>query len=187
LRLARWLVCNKIDAVARPKLLKLASEANALVAFERTFMISSLTGDGIGDLKAALASAVPAGPWHYPEDEISDAPLRMLAAEITREKLFQRLHEEIPYGLSVVPTGWKDLKDGSTRIEQTIFVSRPSHRQIVLGKAGRTIKEISMSARAEIADIVEHPVHLFLFVKVQEKWADDPAHYREMGLEFPKD
>ena len=185
--LPRWLICNKIDAVERPKLLKIAGEANALVPFERTFMISSLTGDGIPDLKAALAKAAPAGPWHYPEDELSDTPLRTLAAEITREKLFQRLHEEIPYGLSVVPTSWKDLKDGSTRIEQTILVSRPGHRQIVLGKGGRTIKEISMAARAEIAEVVEHPVHLFLFVKVQEKWADDPEHYRDMGLDYPKD
>ena len=150
-------------------------------------MISALTGDGVDALKAWLAAHVPAGPWHYPEDEMSDAPLRSLAAEITREKLFLRLHQELPYESTVETDRWEDRKDGSVRIEQTIYVTRESQRKIVLGKGGQTIKAIGADARREIATIVEKPVHLFLFVKVREGWGDDPERYRDMGLEFPKE
>ena len=145
-----------------------------------------LTGDGVADLKSYLAGAVPPGPWLFPEDQLTDASLRQSAAEITREKLFLRLHEELPYQLTVETTEWKELKDKSVRIEQTIYVERESQRKIVLGKGGQTIKAIGADARREIADMIETPVHLFLFVKVREHWADDPERYREMGLEFPK-
>jgi GTP-binding protein Era len=155
--------------------------------FAATFMVSALSGDGVGDVKIWLAGHVAQGPWHYPEDQISDAPLRSLAAEITREKLFLRLHQELPYQSTVETDIWKDLKDGAVRIEQTIYVARESQRKIVLGKGGQTIKNIGADARKEIADTLEKPVHLFLFVKVREGWADDPERYREMGLEFPRD
>jgi GTP-binding protein Era len=157
------------------------------VGFAATFMVAALTGDGVADLKAWLAAHVPPGPWHYPEDQITDAPLRQLAAEITREKLYLRLHQELPYQSTVETVSWKELKDGSVRIEQTIFVERMSQRKIVLGKGGQTIKAIGAEARREIAEIAEHPVHLFLFVKVREGWGDDPERYREIGLEFPKE
>ena len=183
----RLLLLNKIDAVDRPKLLALADEANRAVAFERTFMVSALTGDGVDDFLAYLAAAVPPGPWLYPEDEVTDLPLRNLASEITREKLFERVHQEIPYAATVETERWTDQKDGSARIEQTIYVERDSQKKIVIGRGGETIKAISMAARAEIAEIAERPVHLFLFVKVRENWADDPERYREMGIEFPKD
>ena len=144
-------------------------------------------GDGVGDLKTYLAEAVPAGPWLFPADQLTDASLRQSAAEITREKLFMRLHQELPYTLTVETADWKELADGSIRIEQTIFVERESQRRIVLGKGGATIKSIGADARKEIAEIVGVPVHLFLFVKVRENWGDDPNRYREMGLEFPKE
>jgi GTPase len=178
------LILNKIDLVEPPKLLALAHDANARAQFDATFMISALTGDGVEDLKTWLADHVPPGPWHYPEDEISDAPLRSLAAEITREKLFLRLHEEVPYRLTVETDQWKNLKDGAVRIEQTIYVERESQRKIVLGRGGQSIKAIGAEARREIAAMIEAPVHLFLFVKVREGWADDPERYRGMGLEF---
>ncbi len=181
------LVLNKIDVVAKPILLDLARTVNARVAFAATFMISALTGDGIADLKAWLAHEVPEGPWLYPEDQISDAPLRSLAAEITREKLFLRLHQELPYRSTVETEAWKEQPDGSVRIEQTIYVERESQRKIVLGKGGQTIKAIGSDARKEIADLIGQPVHLFLFVKIREDWADDPERYREMGLEFPRE
>ena len=186
IRQPKLLVLNKIDAVARPALLKLAEEANRPVRFERTFMLSALTGDGVADFLAHLAATVPAGPWLYPEDEVSDLPLRNLAAEITREKLLERLHQEIPYAATVETERWTEQKDGSARVEQTIFVERDSQKKIVIGRGGATIKAISMAARGEIAALAERPVHLFLFVKVRENWADDPERYREMGLEFPK-
>jgi GTP-binding protein Era len=181
------LVLNKVDTVARPALLALAQEANALMAFSQTFMISALSGDGVDDLRAALARDVPEGPYLYPEDQMSDAPLRSLAAEITREKIFRKLHQELPYQSTVETESWTERKDGSVRIEQTIFVERESQRKIVLGKSGATITAIGADARREIGEIVGHPVHLFLFVKVRETWADDPERYREMGLEFPKE
>ncbi len=181
-----FLVLNKIDLVKREQLLKLTEEANARSAFVRTFMISAQNGDGVEDLKTWLAGEMPEGPWLYPEDQMSDLPLRMLAAEITREKLFMRLHEELPYSSTVETEKWEVRKDGSARVEQTIFVERESQKKIVIGKRGETIKAISMLARQEIAEVAEQPVHLFLFVKVRENWADDPERYREMGLEMPK-
>jgi GTPase len=181
------LIVNKIDLVEKPSLLALVEEAGGRASFAATFLISALSGDGVADLKAWLADNVPSGPWHYPEDQITDAPLRQLAAEITREKLYLRLHQELPYQSSVETTDWKELKDGSVRIEQTIYVERMSQRKIVLGKAGQTIKAIGAEARREIAEMTEQGVHLFLFVKVREGWGDDPERYREIGLEFPKE
>ena len=181
------LILNKIDLVEKASLLALAQEANLRARFAATFMISALNGNGVADLKAWLAAHVPAGPWHYPADQMSDAPLRQLAAEITREKLYLRLHQELPYQSTVETDSWKELKDGSVRIEQTIFVERESQRKIVLGKGGQTIKSIGADARKEIAALIEQPVHLFLFVKVREGWGDDPERYREMGLDFPKE
>ena len=180
-------ILNKIDLVKKPELLQLAAELSALKVFGHVFMVSALTGDGVADLKAHLAEAVPPGPWLFPEDQLSDASLRQTAAEITREKLFLRLHEELPYALTVETTDWKELKDGSVRIEQTIYVERESQRRIVLGAKGAMIKEIGSAARAEIAEIAGVPVHLFLFVKVRERWGEDPERFREMGLDYPKD
>lgn len=181
------LVLNKIDLVPREKLLALAQKANERLEFSETFMIAALSGDGVDDLRRALAKAVPPGPFHYPEDQMSDAPLRHLAAEITREKIYRHLHQELPYQSTVETDSWTDRKDKSVRIEQTIFVERDSQRKIVLGKGGATIKAIGADSRKEIAEIVGQPVHLFLFVKVRDGWGDDPERYREMGLEFPKE
>jgi GTP-binding protein Era len=181
------LVLNKIDLVPREKLLALAKAANDRMKFVNTFMISALSGDGVDDLRATLAGMVPPGPFHYPEDQMSDAPMRHLAAEITREKIFRQLHQELPYQSTVETDSWTERKDKSIRIEQTIFVERESQRKIVLGKGGATIKSIGADSRKEIAEIVGVPVHLFLFVKVRENWGDDPDRYREMGLDFPKD
>ena len=183
----KLLVINKIDLVPREKLLALAKSANDRLAFAQTFMISALSGDGVPDLRSTLAKMVPPGPFHYPEDQMSDAPIRQLAAEITREKIFQKLHQELPYRSTVETDSWTDRKDGSVRIEQTIFVERESQRKIVLGKAGATIKSIGADARKEIGELIEQPVHLFLFVKVRENWGEDPNRYREMGLEFPSE
>ena len=180
------LVINKIDLVAREKLLALAKTANDRLRFAGTFMISAQSGDGVDDLRRRLAEMVPGGPFHYPEDQMSDAPMRHLAAEITREKIFRQLHQELPYQSTVETDSWTERKDKSIRIEQTIFVERESQRKIVLGKNGSTIKSIGADARKEIAEITGVPVHLFLFVKVRENWGDDPDRYREMGLEFPK-
>jgi GTP-binding protein Era len=186
IRPPKVLVLNKIDLVGKPALLTLAQTLNERVTFAATFMVSALSGDGVVDLRHWFAEHVPAGPWLYPPDQISDAPLRQLAAEITREKLYLRLHQELPYQSTVETTLWKELKDGSVRIEQTIFVERDSQRKIVLGKGGQAIRAIGAAARRDIATVVEQPVHLFLFVKVREGWGDDPERYREMGLEFPK-
>ncbi|KAB0268243.1 GTPase Era [Microvirga brassicacearum] len=180
------LILNKIDLIERSRLLALAAAVNERDSFADTFMISALKGDGLDKLKTHLAEQMPEGPWLYPEDQISDAPLRMLAAEITREKIYERLHEELPYQSTVETDQWQQRPDGSIRIEQTVFVERDSQRKIVLGKGGQTIKAIGQSARKEIAEIAEAPVHLFLFVKVRENWGDDPERYREMGLEFPR-
>jgi GTPase len=184
---SKLLILNKVDVVPKQKLLTLSKTANAKAVFEATFMVSALTGDGVADLKGWLAARVPAGPWLYPPDQMSDAPLRQLAAEITREKLFERLHQELPYHATVETEQWKELRGGAIRIEQTIYVERESQRKIVLGKGGQSIKAIGEAARKEIAGIVEAKVHLFLFVKVREGWGDDPERYRAMGLEFPKD
>jgi GTP-binding protein Era len=183
----KLLVLNKIDLVAKEALLTLAKAANEMAKFEATFMISALTGDGVADLKDWLAQHVPPGPWLYPPDQMSDAPIRQLAAEITREKLFERLHQELPYHSTVETEAWKELRGGDIRIEQTIYVERESQRKIVLGKGGQTIKAIGEAARKDIAGVVEAKVHLFLFVKVREGWGEDPERYRAMGLEFPKD
>jgi GTP-binding protein Era len=187
IRQAKVLVLNKIDLVDKPMLLRLAQTLNERTGFAATFMISALSGDGVADLKDWFAAHLPVGPWLYPQDQISDVPLRQLAAEITREKLYLRLHQELPYQSTVETEVWKELKDGSVRIEQTIYVERESQRKIVLGKGGQAIKAIGAAARADIAEAIEQPVHLFLHVKVREGWGDDPERYREMGLEFPKD
>jgi GTP-binding protein Era len=181
------LILNKIDLVPRATLLLLTKIANEKAKFDSTFMISALTGDGVADLKTWLADRMPPSPWLYPPDQMSDAPVRQLAAEITREKLFERLHQELPYHSTVETESWKELRGGDIRIEQTIYVERESQRKIVIGKGGQTLKSIGESARREIAEIVEHKVHLFLFVKVREGWGDDPERYRAMGLEFPKE
>ena len=180
----RDLVLNKIDLVPRERLLELAQSANEKCAFEQTFMVSATNGSGLDDLKRGLASRMPSGPWFYPADQVSDLPLRALAAEITREKLILRLHEELPYRSTVETRQWKNLRDGSVRIEQTIYVERESQRKIVLGEKGRTIKAIGAAARTDIAEAAETPVHLFLFVKVRENWSQDPERYREIGLDF---
>ena len=184
---AKILVINKVDLVDKPRLLGLVAAANERLKFDATFMVSAQSGSGVADVRRWLAAHVPPGPWHYPEDQISDAPMRALAAEITREKIYLRLHQELPYRSTVETDSWKDLQDGSARIEQTIFVERESQRKIVLGKGGATIKSIGADSRKELAEIVGVPVHLFLFVKVRENWGDDPNRYREMGLEFPKE
>ncbi len=186
-RQPKVLILNKVDLVEKASLLALARAANATARFETTFMISATKGDGVADVRQWLAARAPAGPWHYPADEVSDAPARHLAAEITREKLYLKLHQELPYQSTVETETWTERKDGSVRIEQTIYVERESQRKIVLGKAGQSIKAIGELARRELADILEKKVHLFLFVKVREGWGDDPERYRQMGLEFPKE
>lgn len=185
------LVLNKADVMTsekgREKLLKLAAELNETGLFTRTFMISALTGDGVDDLKRYIADQMPKGAWHYPEDQTADVPLRSLAAEVTREKLYLRLHDELPYELTVETESWEQKKDGSIRIQQVIFVRRDSQKQIVLGAGGQTIKTVGQLARKELEEMLETKVHLFLFVKVRENWGDDRERYREMGLDFPKD
>jgi GTPase len=181
-------ILNKVDKVEdKEQLLKLASAVAARVKIEKLFMISALSGSGIADLKTYFATNAPLGPWHYPEDEISDAPLRWLASEITRERIYHWLHQELPYETTVETTDWTEKTDGSIRIEQTIFVARDSQKMIVLGKSGQMIKKLSMETRKELSAIVEKPVHLFLFVKVRESWETDPERYREMGLDYPKE
>lgn len=181
------LILNKIDVVPRDSLLGLAKAANEKAKFETTFMISALKSDGVVDLKQWLAERMPKGPWLYPEDQIADAPMRQLAAEITREKLFERLHQELPYHATVETEQWKELRGGDVRIEQTIYVERESQRKIVIGKGGQTLRAIGEAARKDIAEIADAKVHLFLFVKVREGWGDDPERYRAMGLEFPRE
>lgn len=181
------LILNKVDLVDPPHLLTLAEMLNHRISFKETFMVSATTGSGVERVRSHFAALMPESPWLYPEDQVSDAPMRMLAAEITREKLFERLHDELPYRSTVETDQWQQRKDGSVRIEQTIFVERESQRMIVLGKAGQTIKAIGAASRKDIAEEIETPVHLFLHVKVRENWSDDPARYREMGLEFPKE
>ena len=180
------LVLNKIDTIETPSLLALTADLNARLPFDETFMISALRRHGLPRLREKLGAAMPEGPWLYPEDQVADAPLRAFAAEITREKMFERLHDELPYQTTVETEAWKDMPDGSARIEQTIYVTRDSHKKIVIGDGGRTIKSIGTAARIDIAEAAETKVHLFLFVKVRENWGDDPARYREMGLDFPK-
>jgi len=185
-RKPKILVLNKIDAIERPRLLELSARLNPAHRFDETFMISATTGDGLDRLLDRLAGLIPPGPWLYPEDQIAEAPIRSLAAEITREKLFERLHDELPYQATVETDSWKDQPDGSARVEQTVFVTREGHRKIVIGEGGRTIKAIGTAARKDIAEAHGANVHLFLHVKVRENWLDDPERYRAMGLEFPK-
>jgi len=180
----RFLVLNKIDLVPREKLLGLTAELNALVTFEHTFMVSALKGDGIATVLSAFAATVPAGPFLYPEDQAADLPMRLLAAEVTREQVFLQLHQELPYEAAVETEKWEERKDGSVRIEQIIHVQRDGQRAIFLGKGGARIKQIGARARHELSHMLERPVHLFLHVKVSERWADDPAHYRAIGLDY---
>ncbi len=178
------LAINKIDRVKADVLLALTTKLNAAYDFAATFMISAEKGHGVRDLRKWLAEKLPVGPWHYPEDQIADLPLRMIAAEMTREKLILRLHQELPYQLTVETEAWEDRKDGSVKIDQMIYVTREGHRGIVLGPKGATIKGVSMAARKDIAEFLERKVHLFLQVKVQPKWQDDAERYEEMGLDF---
>jgi GTP-binding protein Era len=181
----RALVLNKIDRVRREALLELAKVANDRLPFERTFMISALKGSGCRDLMAWLAERLPEGPWYYPPDQISDLPLRQLAAEITREKIYLRLHQELPYACHVETERWEERPDGSVRVEQVIYVERTGQKKIVLGRGGATIRSIGEAARKELSEMLGQKVHLFLFVKVRENWGDDPERYQAMGLEFP--
>lgn len=180
------LVLNKIDLVRPPQLLALTAELNAKARFDQTFMISAERQDGIDDFAAYCAAHVPESPWLYPEDQMADLPMRQIAAEIVREKLTLRLHDELPYASTVETEAWEEKPDGSVRIEATIYVEREGQKAIVLGEKGRTIKEIGQAARHEIAKLIGRPAHLFLFVKVRENWADDPDRYRPLGLDFPK-
>ncbi len=187
IRQPKILILNKIDLVKRDTLLALTQTLNELLPFERTFMISATKHDGVADLLSYFAERLPVGPWHYPEDEITDIPLRQMAAEITREKLFLKLQQELPYQSTVETDSWKELRDRSVRIEQSIFVERESQRKIVLGEGGQMIKSISIEARRDIEKAVEQKVHLFLHVKVREGWENDPERYRAQNLEFPKE
>jgi len=185
-RLPKILLINKIDRLPRDQLLALVKDANDRAQFDDTFMISALNGDGCEDFLNHLASRVPEGPWLYPEDQITDLPVKLLTAEVTREKLFLRLHQELPYSAHVEVEGWEERKDGSVKIDQVIYIQRAAHKKIVIGAKGETIKAISSAARAELTELLDRKVHLFLFVKVRENWIDDPERYREMGLEFPR-
>lgn len=178
------LVLNKVDLVKRERLLDLTARLSEMADFSKVFMISALTGDGLEDLIAYLATRMPEGPWHFPEDQLSDISLRLLAAEITREKLFLNLHQELPYALTVETDSWEDFQDGSARVEQTIFVGREQHKAMCLGKGGKTIRSVRQTAQKEMEEAFGQPIHLFLFVKVRENWLNDPERYRNLGLEF---
>ncbi|MEE8393374.1 MAG: GTPase Era [Rhodospirillales bacterium] len=178
------LALNKTDRVKKPKLLELASKLNEQGIFEETFMISALNGEGVDDLADYLGRQAQEGPWLYPEDQISDMPQRLLAAEITREKLYLQLRQELPYAATVETEEWEERNDGSVSIRQVIFIERPSQKGIVLGKGGKRIKALGEASRLELEEIFERRVHLFLFVKVRAKWGDDPERYREWGLDF---
>ena len=178
------LALNKIDLVKPEKLLALAQKYNAEGIFTDIFMISATTGDGVEDLAGVLAARAPEGPWHFPEDQLSDLPQRLLAAEITREHLYRQLHQEVPYALTVEPETWEDFQDGSVRIGQVIYVERDNQKPIVLGKGGQRIKSVREVAQAEIQHLLDRKVHLFLHVTVREKWADDRAHYQDLGLDY---
>jgi len=181
------LALNKIDGMKRTDLLPLVQAFNAEGVFEEIFLISALKGDGVADLLAWVAKRMPEGPFLYPADQAADIPSRLLAAEITREKIYLRLHDELPYASAVETEKWEERKDGSARIEQTIFVQRDGQKAIVLGKGGATIKIIGELARKELEEIFQRRIHLFLHVKVKEDWAEQRAHYKEMGLEFPEE
>ena len=178
------LVLNKIDLINKQDLLKLTKRLNNYGIFKEIFMVSAEKGDGVSDLISYLRSKIPVSPWLFPQDQISDMPMRLLAAEITREKLFMKLHQELPYAITLETENWQKRDDQSIRIEQTIYVERDSQRSIVLGKNGQMIKLIGMESRKELSEVVDAKVHLFLFVKVREKWGDDPSHYTNWGLDF---
>ncbi len=178
------LAINKIDRVEAPDLLELTKDLNERYAFAETYLISAEKGHGVDDLRGWLAEQMPAGPWLYPEDQIADLPMRMIAAEMTREKLTLRLHQELPYQLTVETENWEERKDGSARIDQMIYVARAGHKGIILGKKGETIKAISQASRAELEEFLGRKVHLFLQVKVREKWLEEAERYSEMGLDF---
>jgi GTP-binding protein Era len=180
----KLLVLNKVDVAKKEPLLELAQELSAKVGFAEVFFVSALTGDGVPELKAHLAGLMPEGPWHYPEDQVSDASERLLAAEVTREQLYRQLHEELPYDSAVRPEGYQVRKDGSVEIHQQIVIARDSQKPIVLGKRGARIKAIGEAARKELAEILGVPVHLFLHVKVDEKWAESREMYEEIGLDW---
>jgi GTP-binding protein Era len=175
---------NKVDAVKRESLLKLATELNAAFSFEQIFMISAETGDGVEDLMGEVIAHLPEGPHHFPEDQLTDLPVRLLASEVTREHLFRQLHEEVPYALTVETEAWEEFKDGAAKVSQIIYVARDNQKAIVLGKGGARIKQVREAAQAELEGMLERKIHLFLFVKVRENWQDDPERYREMGLDF---
>jgi GTPase len=179
-----WLVLNKLDLLAAAQLLPLSKEFNELYPFQRTFMVSAVRGDGIDDLRNAIAEAMPEGPWLYPEDQLADVSMRFMAAEVTREKIYERLHEELPYESTVETEAWEERKDGSVKISQVIFVVRDGQKAIVLGKGGQTIKQIGQLARNDLEQSLGRKVHLFLFVKVREGWSDDKERLRNMGLEI---
>ena len=178
------LVLNKIDGIRRDRLLAISQSFFETDVYNEVFMISAKTGAGVDDLKHRLAGLMPEGPWLYPEDQTADLPVRLLAAELTREKIYLRLHEELPYAAAVETTGFEEKADGSVRIEQTVFVEREGQRPIVLGKGGETIKWIGAEARKELSELLERPVHLFLHVKVMENWSEQPGFYRDIGLDF---
>jgi GTP-binding protein Era len=181
------LVLNKIDGMKRTDLLPLVEKFHAEGIFEDVFLISALKGQAVADVAAWVASRMPEGPWLYPEDQAADIPSRLLAAEVTREKIYLRLHDELPYASAVETEKWEERKDGSVRIDQVVYVQRDGQKAIVLGKGGATIKKIGELARTELEDLFGRRVHLFLFVKVREDWAENSEHYREIGLEFPHD
>lgn len=178
------LALNKVDDIKRERLLPVAAAFGEVFSFERVFMISALNGSGCDDLRAYLAERMPAGPWLYPEDELSDLPMRLMAAEVTREKVFLQLHDELPYSATVETDQWTEREDGSVRIDQTLYVERDSQKKIALGKGGRKIREIGSEARVELEEMLERRVHLFLFVKVRENWQEDRQRLREWGLEW---
>lgn len=178
------LALNKVDLIKREKLLDLAAQFDAEGCFERIFMISAATGDGLEELRRYLAAEMREGPWLFPEDQTADMPIRLLAAEITREKLFLQLHEELPYNLTVETDSWEDFKDGSAKIQQTIYIARENQKPIVIGKGGQRIRKVREAAQADLAEMLERPIHLFLFVKVRANWIEDPERYRDLGLDF---
>lgn len=178
------LILNKVDVTPKEQLLTLAAQLNERLQFEEIFMISATTGDGVADLKKALAARVPEGPWHFPEDQVSDATDRMLAAEVTREQLYLQLHAELPYASAVETEKYEERRDGSVAIHQQILVGRPTQKAIVLGKGGSKIREIGEAARKELAELLGRKVHLFLHVKVNPKWEEDRGLYREIGLDW---
>lgn len=178
------LALNKIDLIRRDKLLELAAQFDAEGCFEQIFMVSAETGDGLEDLRAYLASRMREGPWLFPEDQAADMPLRLLAAEITREKLFLQLHQELPYNLTVETDTWEDFKDGSAKIQQTVYIARDNQKAMVIGKGGQRIRQVREAAQAEMEALFERPIHLFLFAKVRQNWIEDPERYRDLGLDF---